>query len=88
MTLEKYVEQVYPIECNGRNARGEHALCVPVNVRVKIYKSPDSNMISSIVECKYNKGSHGEECSVTKLSKEKVNCPYSFDLPYALEMRK
>lgn len=85
MTLEKYVEQVYQIRCDGRNKDGEHVLKAPVEAEIKIYRRARSNMISSIVECKYNKGAHGGECSVTK---EKVNCPYSFDLPYALEMRK
>ena len=84
MTVEKYVEQTYPVKCKGRNADGNSALKKPVRVEVKIYKSPGSNSISSEVKCPYNTGGHGQRCkashpNVDKAEKD-VFCPYSFDI--------
>jgi hypothetical protein len=87
MTLERYaITQNYPIKCKGRNEIGEEVLSTPIKVNVKISKESDSNMISSIVKCRYNDGGHGQRCTAS--GKEKVNCPYSFDIPYALENKK
>ena len=84
--VEEHIEQTYPIHCKGRNSKGEEVLTKPLEVNVRIDKSPGSNTISSTVDCKYNTGSHGERC---KASHPKVgegaSCPYSFDTPYAFD---
>ena len=89
MELNEYIEQTFPIQCKGRNSKGLEVLQEPVNVEVKIYKSPGSNIISNIVRCFYNTGSHGERCKASHPTVDKVGegiiCPYSFDIPYALE---
>ena len=92
MTIDKYVTQNYPIQCKGRNESGDEVLDVPVDVGVKVSKSPRSNTISIDVTCPYNAGGHGQRCKashpeVDKLGKG-VGCPYSLDIPYALETKK
>ena len=92
MAIDDYVTQTYPIECKGRNKVGDEVLDVPVSVNVRIHKSPGSSMISSRVECPYNTGGHGQRCKASHRDFDKVGegigCPYSFDIPYALETKK
>jgi len=88
---DNYVEQNYPIECNGRNAEGEKVCNVSINATIKIYKSPGSNTISSQVICPYITGGHGQRCKMSHPHSDKVgdgvNCPYSFDIPYAFDKK-
>jgi hypothetical protein len=90
MNVEDYVEQNFPIKCGGRNKKGSEVLTEPIEVSIKVYKSPNSNDLSSIIDCPYNTGGHGQRCKashpkgVDKIG-EGVICPYSFDIPYALE---
>lgn len=86
--MPKYLEQIFPIKCRGRDFQEKEVLVSPIDVKVTIYQKPGSNIISSLVDCQYNAGSHGQLCNASSLvnkTKEKVNCPYSFDLPHALE---
>ncbi len=91
--LSQYQVQTYNIQCRGRDSAGKEVLQNPVDVSVKISKSPDSNDISSMVECPHNTGGHGQRCKashppgVDKVG-EGVGCPYSFDVPYALEIKR
>ncbi len=92
MTIDKYVEQTFPIKCKGRDFDGCEVLTESVEVEVIIYKSPDCNTISSEVQCQYNTGGYGQRCkachpNVDKMG-EGVVCPYSFDIPYALEKKR
>ena len=74
MSLGKYIEQNFPIECNGQRV-------------VKIFqRHGNETNISSIVDCPYNYGAHGERCKFYKAGTR--NCPYSFDIPHALESQK
>lgn len=74
MSLKEYLEQDFPIECNGQNSV------------VKIFQRPGNETdISSIVNCIYNYGAHGDKCKF-HLSETGI-CPYSFDIPYVLEER-
>lgn len=92
MSDEGYVEQIFPIKCKGRDICMDEILDEPVDVKLKIYKSPGSNSISSIVDCPHNTGGHGQRCKASHPNKDKVGngiiCPYSFDIPYALETAK
>lgn len=87
--IEGYFEQTYPIECKGRDLFQRETLTKPIRVYVKIYKSPRSNTISSIVEdCPYNCGAHGERCSAfMELNAQKGFCPYSIDLPHTIDKK-
>lgn len=91
MRVEEFVEQKFPIECKGRDNLGNDVLEKPVEVTVHIHKSPGSNTISSEVKCRYNTGSHGQRCKASHPEVDKVGegigCPYSFDIPYALEVK-
>ncbi len=91
MTIEKFIEQNFPIQCIGRDKSGKEVLSEAVDVEVRIYKRPDSNMISSSVKCPYNTGGSGQRCKASHPEVDKVgdgiNCPYSFDIPYALDNR-
>ena len=93
MAIDKYVAQIFPIKCKGRNEVGDEVLGTPTDVQVEIYKGLGSNRISSKVKCPYNIGGHGQRCrashpeGVDKVG-EGVNCPYSFDIPDALETKK
>ena len=92
MTIDKYITQTFPIECKGRNELGDEVLDTPVNVKINIHKRPGSNTISSDVECPYNAGGHGQRCKAshpeTYKVGEGVRCPYSFDIPYAFEVKR
>lgn len=59
MGVEEFVEQNFPIECKGRDSKGEEVLDEPVKVIVNIHKSPGISNISSEVKCQYNSGGHG-----------------------------
>ncbi len=92
-SLDLYVVQTFPVQCRGRGVRGQELFSPPVDVVVNIYKSPGSNIISSKVECPYNRGSHGEYCGalskITLGEKRRminesvlyVPCAYAFDVP-------
>ncbi|MDP3639786.1 MAG: hypothetical protein Q8R53_01110 [Nanoarchaeota archaeon] len=94
MTLDEYITQTYPVECKGRNKVGDEVLDHSVSVKVQIYESPKSNMISSNVECPHNTGGHGQRCKASHPEVDKVGdgkgvrCPYSFDIPYAFETKE
>ena len=92
MESNQYVEQTFPIQCKGRSTDGKECLDEAVDVKVKVYKSPDSNTISSRVECRYNTGAHGQRCTAFDLgtvekSGKGISCPYSFDIPQGLERK-
>ena len=91
MAIDNYVKQIYPIQCRGRDRKGNEVLETPVEAEVKIYNS-GSNTISSDVECPYNTGGHGQRCKASHPDVDKkwggIGCPYSFDIPYAFEKRR
>ena len=91
-TVDDFVEQVYPVLCQGRDRYGHKALEKPIEVSVKIQKSPGCSTISSLVDCQYNTGGHGQRCKASHPGVDKkwggINCPYSFDVPYALEKKR
>ena len=93
MALDKYIVQVFPILCKGRDIVGNETLKDPVEVEIKIYQSIGNNStISSEVKCPYNTGGHGQRCKASHPEFDKIErsifCPYSFDLPYALEGKR
>ena len=87
--MTKYLEQIFPVRCKGRDSQGREVLDAAVDVRVNVHQSPDSDAILSIVECPYNTGGHGQRCKASHPKVDKVGegagCPYSFCIPYALE---
>ncbi len=87
MALDKYVEQNFGVCCRGRDRKGTEVLETPVNATVTIYQRAGNDKdISSIVDCKYNAGAHGETCMADY--RRQNYCPYSFDLPFALERKE
>ncbi len=101
MSLDKYVTQTFSVECKGRDINGNDFFSDGIRVDVTISKSPGSSTISSNVTCPYNTGAHGQRCKAShpKIEKilfekgmdpawnEDIICPYSFDIPYALEKK-
>jgi hypothetical protein len=74
----------------GRDGNGREVLEKAEDVKVKVYQRPGNDtMISSLVDCPYNCGKHGNECRASNITpvlhKDKAYCPYSFDIPHALE---
>lgn len=93
MAKDKYIEQVFPIQCLGRNWLGRTVLSEPVAVKVHVIQScGDEENISLNVECLYNTGGHGQRCKASHPELDKVGdgagCPYSIDIPYASGRRK
>lgn len=91
--VDDAVEQNFPIQCKGRNAEMKEALREPVTFNLRIYKTFGSSDISSDAsKCPYNTGPHGQRCKASHPNQDKVGegviCPYSFDIPYALEQNK
>ena len=78
------VDQVadFGIECLGRNTIQEPVLQEPVNPIV--YARQRDNSIHIDVHCEYNAGPHGNSCLA---SGTQATCPYSIDLPYALDSK-
>lgn len=90
MNPTDYVKQEFQIECKGRDKSGKEVLPHPVLIYLQIYQSPGSNTISSDTShCIYNTGAHGQRCRASHPDVDKigegVECPYSFDIPHALE---
>lgn len=88
--INNYIKQIFPIQCKGRDFSGNEVLTEPVEVEVKVYKSPGSSTISSEVKCPYNTGGHGQRCNIFYLTgvdktKKDIFCPYAFDVPYTFE---
>lgn len=73
--LDKFIEQNFTIRCS----RLKQKLLTNKNnevINVIIYKRPNSDMISSQVDCPCNFGPHGEYCDL----KQRSFCIYSFDM--------
>ena len=91
MAKDRYIEQRFPIKCSGRNHKGERILDRPIDVKVVIYQrnGDEQNIFSIIEECPYNTGGHGQRCKASHPEQGKVGdgviCPYSFDIPDALD---
>lgn len=85
----KYTEKIFRIRCKGRDFHQQEVLEEAVKVKLKVYQHPDSNMISGMVDCKYNTGGHRQRCKASHPEVDKVgdgvSCPYSFDIPYAID---
>ena len=87
------ISQDFPVQCKGRDENGNEVLKNPIGVIVKVYQSPDVHTgFSSQVMCPHITGGHGQRCKashpkgVDKVG-DGVNCPYAFDIPYALEKK-
>ncbi len=90
-SADDYVEQTFPIECKGRGLSRREVLDFPADARVKVYKSLNSSTISSEVLCNHYVDSNGGICTASRFNEREfcpgttILCPYSFDIPYALE---
>lgn len=87
MVIDKYVEQNFAIRCNGRDVNGNEVLTKSVEVELRIYQSQGSSTISCSNNCPYNLGEHWQNCKA--LNKEELRggiCPYSFDIPHAIDL--
>jgi hypothetical protein len=79
-------EQVYSIRCKGRSVLRMEVLKIPVDVKVKISGRPESNTISSLVECPHNTGAYGERCkALSAYGGTEGICPYVVKLPDTLD---
>lgn len=83
---------VFPFECKGRNVARQEVLTDPIQVKLIICGFEDKKTIAIHVECPHNVGSHGQRCKASHPGQDKVgdgvSCPYSLDLPYAMDIAK
>jgi len=87
MAQDSFIDQYFPVRCKGRDREGKEVLDDPIRADVQIYqRNGDEQGISSYVSCKYNCGSHGEKCGSAGIDNQGY-CPFSFDLPHALERK-
>jgi hypothetical protein len=70
---------IFDINCRGRDDEGKEVLSTAIPARIIVSQRPKSNFISINVDCPFNTGSHGQRCKASR--SDKVNCPYSRDLP-------
>ena len=81
---------IFPIQCWGRNADGDPVLNKPVDVELQVFKSSDDTLTVN-VKCPYNTGGHGQRCKASHPKVDKLGdgvlCPYSVDLPYAIDKK-
>ena len=93
MTSEGKTKEIeFEIPCKGIDSLGKEFLEEPVIATVTVFQSAET-MISSLVDCPYNTGGHGDRCKashpeIDKIGKEGIGCPYSFDIPHAFDRRK
>jgi len=90
---DRSIIKVFPIRCLGRDASGNEVLSESVVVRVEVSQAKgDEKNISLSVQCPHNTGGHGQRCKASHPNTDKVGkgvgCPYSVDIPYALDIRK
>ncbi len=81
----KKSEIIFPITCRGRNLIGKPVLTESVNVKVKVYQSPETDTINSLVDCKYNASGDGDMCEAAKHGRG--YCVYRFNIPHLLEIK-
>ena len=84
-----YIEKIVKVMCRGRTLSGEPVLTESVEVEVRLYRSPDTDMCCSDVSgCPHNAGEHGQRCKASHQLTDKDGdgafCPFAFDYPYAL----
>jgi len=83
------VGEMIQIMCEGRGFLGEEILVTPISVVVELYTRDHRNIQVSPRNCPHNTGGHGQRCKAAHPEQDKVGegieCPYSFDYPYALE---
>lgn len=85
-----YIERIVKVACRGRTLVGEPVLDKPVEVSVRLYRSPDtSECCCDVSGCPHNTGGHGQRCKASHPWTDKVGdgvlCPFAFDYPYALK---
>jgi len=93
MSINKLIVQKFPITCRGRDMEGNKVLDTPAKFELKIYQGASETTITSDVsDCEYNTGGHGQRCKASHPNVDKIGkgilCPYSFDIPYALEKKE
>ena len=84
--MAEHIQQDFPVKCLGRDHTRKPVLEEAVHVQVNIHQNPDSDTISSSVNCIHIHGSHSQYCNASgEGNTAKIVCPYSFDLPNALD---
>ncbi|MDD4878005.1 MAG: hypothetical protein PHO02_03140 [Candidatus Nanoarchaeia archaeon] len=87
--LEGMVEQVFKIECEGRDGRQNPCLDSPVPVEVTARQLTGGAMISLIVKCPYLCGKDKNNCRAMNTQgiflPNMAICPYSLNLPYKID---
>lgn len=84
-----YIERIVKVKCYGRTMIGEPVLVESVEVDVRLYRSPNTDMCCCDVSgCPHNTGGHGQRCKASHPWTDKVGdgvlCPFAFDYPYVL----
>ncbi len=92
MAKKMVIKQNFPIECYGRDEKGNEVLEEPVEIELEICQGAGTiKGISGDVKCEYNTGGHHQRCKASHPDVDKVGdgvtCPFSFDLPYASDTR-
>lgn len=90
--MTEYPEPRFPIECKGRDSRGKEVLDEAVKVEVRVSSLPPGLISLDVMDCPHNTGGHGQRCKASHPETDKVGkgviCPYSVDIPYALDHRR
>jgi len=82
------VSGTIPFFCKGRDAARNTVLREPIVALLQIRKHKGCDSVSLDVNCRYAGGGHGNYCSTSdKNFSQKIVCPYSIDLPYALDLQ-
>jgi len=87
---EKHLE--FHIKCKGRNFQGKESLEKAVDATINILQIPNSNTLSSYINCRHALGENGQICnaSYSELDKNwgEISCPYRFNIPHDWEEMK
>ncbi|MFH1065228.1 MAG: hypothetical protein V1734_01855 [Nanoarchaeota archaeon] len=84
--LDTEVEQVFKVQCRGRDREQKEVFVdKPFTAEVRAHQRPGTHLICLDVTCLYQCGAHGGECSASKKKNDLGHCPYSIDLPWAID---
>ena len=83
-------DATFAISCYGRDANGNTVLPEPVQIICNVRQSTEWT-ISIDVTCPYSTRGHRERCKASHPETDKIGegvaCPYSLDIPYALDKK-
>lgn len=78
-----YIEQIFHVQCYGRNGGMQEVLTKPVDIKVRIRQLDEKHISSTIIECEYKLDSG--HCSAKRIGRLMPYCPYNATIPNSID---